>query len=429
MSTIGRTIAAARENAGYTLADLSSRTCIRRTVLGGIENDDFRPCGGDFYARGHIRAVCRELGLDPAELVERYDREHARERTVPAFTDKPVTGRGDEAARGDESAASGTRGRSEAAGGAQEVPRARTEDSEPRPPARRSADAHAAAGAAQQPTGGQPSGAGESQHVGERQGKRRSAQQSGPGAAGAQPARHARHSRSEDRSADEGAVAAAGASGEGDVPQPRRERKPSLLAATIAAARRSWPLLVFVAIAGAAVVTALVAWPEGPAGQSAGAGRVVERAGEGAGDAAPAPTHRQEQAGPAPADPTRPADPADPADTADPAGPADTADPAETDLGTGLSGMTSSERKAEEVHLTVSATERVWVSVTDAEGDNRFSGVLDKGDVRAWTHSDELRLHVGKASAVRLTVNDEHIGRPDTAARVDRFTFSATDLA
>ncbi|MFD0775000.1 DUF4115 domain-containing protein, partial [Streptomonospora algeriensis] len=114
-----------------------------------------------------------------------------------------------------------------------------------------------------------------------------------------------------------------------------------------------------------------------------------------------------------------------------PSGPQEGAAPAreEAGLGTGLSGVTSSERKAEEVRLTVSAIERVWVRVTDAEGDNRFSGVMEEGDVRAWVHPDELRLHVGKASAVRLTVNDEHLGRPGTAARVGRFTFSATDLA
>ncbi|WP_461002116.1 helix-turn-helix domain-containing protein, partial [Streptomonospora sediminis] len=92
MTTIGRTIAAAREGAGYTLADLSARTCIRRPVLSAIEADDFRACGGDFYARGHIRTICRELGIDPAEQIERFDREHAHERTVPAFTGRPVTG-------------------------------------------------------------------------------------------------------------------------------------------------------------------------------------------------------------------------------------------------------------------------------------------------------------------------------------------------
>ncbi|MBV2367244.1 helix-turn-helix domain-containing protein, partial [Streptomonospora nanhaiensis] len=91
MTTIGQTLAAAREDLGYSLADLSARTCIRQPVLAGMEGDDFRVCGGDFYARGHIRSVCRELGLDPGPLIEEFDREHARGSMAPAFTGAPVT--------------------------------------------------------------------------------------------------------------------------------------------------------------------------------------------------------------------------------------------------------------------------------------------------------------------------------------------------
>src|SRR5699024_11083766 len=68
--------------AGYTVADLSTRTHVRERVLRGIEEEDFIPCGGDFYARGHIRGLCRALGLDPEPLVEEYDREHAISATT-----------------------------------------------------------------------------------------------------------------------------------------------------------------------------------------------------------------------------------------------------------------------------------------------------------------------------------------------------------
>ncbi|WP_116247848.1 helix-turn-helix domain-containing protein [Nocardiopsis sp. FIRDI 009] len=77
MATIGQTLAAARVAAGLTVADLSTRTRIREQVLRGIEREDFVPCGGDFYARGHIRGICRVLGLDPAPLIDEFDREHA----------------------------------------------------------------------------------------------------------------------------------------------------------------------------------------------------------------------------------------------------------------------------------------------------------------------------------------------------------------
>ncbi len=84
MATIGQTLSAARVAAGYTVADLSIRTRIREPVLTAIEQEDFLSCGGDFYARGHIRRVCRTLGLDPAPLLAEYDREHAS-RAIPAF--------------------------------------------------------------------------------------------------------------------------------------------------------------------------------------------------------------------------------------------------------------------------------------------------------------------------------------------------------
>ncbi|RKS10180.1 uncharacterized protein DUF4115 [Nocardiopsis sp. Huas11] len=77
MATIGHTLAAARIAAGYTVADLSTRTRIRERVLKGIEAEDFVPCGGDFYARGHIRGICRALGLDPDPLLAEYERDHA----------------------------------------------------------------------------------------------------------------------------------------------------------------------------------------------------------------------------------------------------------------------------------------------------------------------------------------------------------------
>ncbi|MDA2814642.1 helix-turn-helix domain-containing protein [Nocardiopsis sp. RSe5-2] len=83
MSTIGRILAAARDRAGYSIQELSARTYIRESVLEGIERDDFGPCGGDFYARGHIKAVCRELEIEPAELIERFDAEYATGPTSP----------------------------------------------------------------------------------------------------------------------------------------------------------------------------------------------------------------------------------------------------------------------------------------------------------------------------------------------------------
>lgn len=74
---IGPVVRAARERAGLDVAELSERTRIRPHVLEGIEIDDFGPCGGDFYARGHLRTLARYLGLDAGALVGEYDDRYA----------------------------------------------------------------------------------------------------------------------------------------------------------------------------------------------------------------------------------------------------------------------------------------------------------------------------------------------------------------
>jgi hypothetical protein len=73
---IGGALAAARSEAGLTVDQVSERTRIRRTIIRAIEQDDYSPCGGDFYVRGHIRAIARVVGTDPAPLVEQYDMAH-----------------------------------------------------------------------------------------------------------------------------------------------------------------------------------------------------------------------------------------------------------------------------------------------------------------------------------------------------------------
>ncbi|GII78266.1 membrane protein [Sphaerisporangium rufum] len=74
--SIGGTLAAARQAAGMSVAQLSGRTRIRETVIYAIERDDFSLCGGDFYARGHVRNIAKTLGLDPQAVAHQFDEEH-----------------------------------------------------------------------------------------------------------------------------------------------------------------------------------------------------------------------------------------------------------------------------------------------------------------------------------------------------------------
>jgi len=74
---IGPQLAAARDRLRLSVDELADRTRIRPHVIESIEVDDFEPCGGDFYARGHVRALARVLGMDPAPLVAAYDESYA----------------------------------------------------------------------------------------------------------------------------------------------------------------------------------------------------------------------------------------------------------------------------------------------------------------------------------------------------------------
>lgn len=74
--SIGDTLARARQDAGLSITQVSQRTRIRETIIRGIEDDDFSACGGDFYARGHIRSVAKAVGVDPVPLVQEYDEAH-----------------------------------------------------------------------------------------------------------------------------------------------------------------------------------------------------------------------------------------------------------------------------------------------------------------------------------------------------------------
>ncbi len=71
--SIGESLAAARRQAGLTISQVSHQTRIREGIIRDIERDDYSHCGGDFYARGHIRSIARAVGADPGPLIAEYD--------------------------------------------------------------------------------------------------------------------------------------------------------------------------------------------------------------------------------------------------------------------------------------------------------------------------------------------------------------------
>ncbi|MCF3964547.1 helix-turn-helix domain-containing protein [Streptomyces fuscigenes] len=73
---IGRALRQARIAAHLTVDEVSAATRIRVPIVRAIEDDDFSRSGGAVYARGHVRMIAREVGLDPEPLVDRFDAEH-----------------------------------------------------------------------------------------------------------------------------------------------------------------------------------------------------------------------------------------------------------------------------------------------------------------------------------------------------------------
>jgi cytoskeletal protein RodZ len=82
--SIGDILAEARRQAGLTMTQVSQQTRIREALIRSIEHDDFSACGGNFYARGHIRSVAAAVGIDPAPLIREFDAEHGPLGTIGA---------------------------------------------------------------------------------------------------------------------------------------------------------------------------------------------------------------------------------------------------------------------------------------------------------------------------------------------------------
>ncbi|GAB2790116.1 helix-turn-helix domain-containing protein [Streptomyces daliensis] len=74
--SVGRALQQARIDARLTVDEVSTSTRVRVPIVQAIEEDDFSRCGGDVYARGHIRTLARAVGLDGDALVEQFDSEH-----------------------------------------------------------------------------------------------------------------------------------------------------------------------------------------------------------------------------------------------------------------------------------------------------------------------------------------------------------------
>jgi cytoskeleton protein RodZ len=85
---LGAALTAAREERGLSVEDVAASTRIRPAIIRAIERDDFAPCGGAVYARGHVRAMAQVVGTDSKPLVEEFDRRF--DQPVPSLTTSPL---------------------------------------------------------------------------------------------------------------------------------------------------------------------------------------------------------------------------------------------------------------------------------------------------------------------------------------------------
>jgi cytoskeletal protein RodZ len=76
--SLGAMISKARRDAGLSIDDLSDATNIRGALLREMEADEFTHCGGETYARGHIRNIAKKLSVDPQPLLDAYETEQGQ---------------------------------------------------------------------------------------------------------------------------------------------------------------------------------------------------------------------------------------------------------------------------------------------------------------------------------------------------------------
>lgn len=77
--SLGSALKSARTAAGLSVEALAARTRIRAALIKELENDNFVNCGGDAYARGHIRTIARILEIDGAQLLSEFSESFAPE--------------------------------------------------------------------------------------------------------------------------------------------------------------------------------------------------------------------------------------------------------------------------------------------------------------------------------------------------------------
>ena len=77
------------------------------------------------------------------------------------------------------------------------------------------------------------------------------------------------------------------------------------------------------------------------------------------------------------------------------------------------------------VNLTVTAVDgRTWLGITNEQGETVFDGQIKSGESKSFQDSDLLRVSIGNASAVRITLNGVDLGVAGGFGEVARYKYT-----
>lgn len=83
-TTLGAWLRSERERRGVTLKTVADQTKVAAPLLEGLENGDLSRWPGGIYRRAFVKAYASALGLNPDEVVRRFEREHPDADAVAA---------------------------------------------------------------------------------------------------------------------------------------------------------------------------------------------------------------------------------------------------------------------------------------------------------------------------------------------------------
>ncbi|MDY6916071.1 MAG: helix-turn-helix domain-containing protein [Candidatus Cloacimonadota bacterium] len=84
---VGNFLKEKREKLGYTLSEVSEKTCVKQKFLEAVEANDWEVMGGVGYTKALLSTYARALKLEPQEIIELFEKEvNKPEKNAPRFT-------------------------------------------------------------------------------------------------------------------------------------------------------------------------------------------------------------------------------------------------------------------------------------------------------------------------------------------------------